>query len=277
MIIINNQTIHHSAAVHMIDSAAHSDAILTAMDQTQDVFNYPNAALFGFAIRLHSNIVDSAMQLSKTNVKFATFYGSRCNDEYWDLTSEGGFRLKSNARASEAILDIYKNSDQYAFECATAMVIILLRAVLELLGTERFDRLYRNIYLWDWHHQQNLPLTIEAVTDNGIPGDIRYFKNPEVDPRKGWWQGENAILLPNNRYYGHGVGIQTAEGVISTLNKNRRPGATESAYLMHRATRVDVTQLYLLMNRDITGWTAQTAQPLRRRPKIVRSFIRPGY
>jgi protein-glutamine gamma-glutamyltransferase len=276
MIIINNQPVNHSTVNHMIGNISHSESILSAMDNNQDVFNYPSVDLLAFSIRLRSHIVDSAQQLSKSDVKFATFYGSRCNEHYWKLTNEGGFLLKPNIKPSEAILDIFTNSKAYAFECATAMVIVLLRAALGLLGEARFNPIYQTIYLWDWHHQDHLPLVIEPIHGNGVPGDIIYFKNPQVNPRMGWWQGENAIVLPNNHYYGHGVGIQTSEDVINILNKYRRPGASESAYLLHRATRVDISQLYLLLGREMTAWTRNhQVRSGRRRPSLTRPVIRP--
>ena len=46
-------------------------------------------------------------------------------------------------------------------------------------------------------------------------GDCRYIKNPDVDPLKPEWQGENIIELEDEKYYGHGVGIKTIEKFIS--------------------------------------------------------------
>ena len=54
-----------------------------------------------------------------------------------------------------------------------------------------------------------------------LPGDCRYFNNPDVDPLTPEWQGENAIDLSGGMYYGHGIGIKTADKIIEILNHNR--------------------------------------------------------
>lgn len=264
MIIMNYQPIDVSTAMQLVGSSERYQSILQAMSTSQEVFNYPNAELFTFSVHLRAAIIDAAVKLAESDVRFATFYGSKCNPEYWQLSHEGGFLLKPNVQPSHAIRDIFNNSRQYAFECATAMVIILLKGVNRTIGDEAFNRLYRHLYLWDWHEEPHLPLIIEPVEAGGIPGDIIYFKNPQVNPRTPWWQGENAVVLPNGRYYGHGVGIQTAEGIIATLNKFRRPGATRSAFIMDRATRINVAHLYLLLHSRINGWTSERKGTNRR-------------
>jgi protein-glutamine gamma-glutamyltransferase len=79
-----------------------------------------------------------------------------------------------------------------------------------------------------------------------FPGDRRYFMNPDVDPLVPQWQGENVIDLGNRLYYGHGVGIQPAGGIIESLNRNRAEDADQSAYLMDGAGRPDFQSLAAL-------------------------------
>lgn len=181
---------------------------------------------------LRSNILAAAKDMHNSDVGFATFRTSYCNTEYWNLTSEGGFELKRNVTAADGIRDIYQNARKYGFECATAVMIIEYKAVLETLGDEEFNRLFPNIYLHSWQFDNNLGLTREdAPSSNSKPGDVLYFKNPEVNPDERIWQGENVIKMGDDRYFGHGIGMETGEGIISTLNKHRASGATESAYL----------------------------------------------
>ena len=44
-----------------------------------------------------------------------------------------------------------------------------------------------------------------------IPGDVVYFNNPDFDPLTPQWRGENAVVLEDGTYFGHGIGIATAE------------------------------------------------------------------
>ena len=55
-------------------------------------------------------------------------------------------------------------------------------------------------------------------------GDRAYFKNPDVHPETMWLQGENVIVLAEDLYYGHGIGIANAETFIEILNRNRKEG-----------------------------------------------------
>lgn len=198
-----------------------------------------------FELELRKEIVESSIRLNNSSFSFATFRKSRCNNRYWKRTDEGGFLLKNDTSASESIRDIYVNGRKYATECATAIIIIIYGAVQKVYPPDLFDRLFSRIYLMDWQHIDN-SLGIKYYTNrtDHLPGDCRYFKNPDVDPLTPEWQGENAIDLGNKFYYGHGIGIMTAEGIINVLNKHRIPGSETSAYLLNSATLPNFNQLY---------------------------------
>ena len=82
-----------------------------------------------------------------------------------------------------------------------------------------------------------------------LPGDCRYFNNPDVDPLTPEWQGQNAIDLSGGMYYGHGIGIKTADKIIEILNHNRIQDSTTSAYLMDMATRPGFMHLSFIYNK----------------------------
>lgn len=116
------------------------------------------------------------------------------------------------------------------------MLIIYYHAVLNTIGKELFNRIFKYLYLYSWHSDSDLKLqTID--TDFLIPGDIVYFKNPDVNPQTPWWQGENAVVLEDGSYFGHGMGITSAEQIIHFLNENRKDNSTRSAYLHKTVTR----------------------------------------
>ncbi|MFC7392806.1 protein-glutamine gamma-glutamyltransferase [Scopulibacillus cellulosilyticus] len=237
MITIHHQPISSSQLSSSQFHGQYSDSILQQLHNHPAVFNYSSYEELNFEVTMRNYIVVAALNLYQSKASFATFYYSRCNERYWRLTNEGGFELKSGVRPSQAINDIFQNGDKYAFECATAMVIILYKAFIDTVSASVFDRLYPDVYLWDWNRDSNFPIITENVDGHGIIGDIRYFKNPDVNPRTPQWQGENAIELPNGYYYGHGLGVLRAEQMIEELNENRRVGATRSAYLMNDANR----------------------------------------
>lgn len=207
--------------------------IIDKMAASNLVYVYDTVDELKFELKLRINTIAASRALYKSGVSFATFYNSRCNSAYWNRTSEGGFQLKPNVKPSTAVLDIFNNGSKYAFECATAMVIVYYKAVIDTIQEELFNKLFMGIYLMDWRYDEDLGLTWEKQLDY-FPGDRRYFKNPQVNPLTPEWQGENVINLGDGTYYGHGIGIRTGAQMIASLNAHRKPGATQSAYLMDK-------------------------------------------
>lgn len=125
-------------------------------------------------------------------------------------------------------------------ECATAMIIVYYGALLSVFK-DKFDTTFPYIYLMNWH------IIYPLIESTGFPrpvkdillGDRCYFKNPDVNPETMWWQGENVIVLGDDLYYGHGIGIGDSDYFIDSLNENRKKDATKSAYLMDVAARPD--------------------------------------
>ncbi len=195
-----------------------------------------NRSRFQFEMKLRRSIIDSAKLLNHSGVSYAVFKDSYCNPTFWILQANGGFKLKPEVVPSEAIRDIYANSTQYAFECATAMVIVYYKAVLEVIDENQFNQMFRSIILWDWLYDEDLHIST-IKTKDFIPGDVLYFANPDVSPLTREWQGENVVYLSEHSYYGHGIGIKNAQEIIDTLNQHRKPDATQSAHLLDQATR----------------------------------------
>ncbi|NPC93939.1 protein-glutamine gamma-glutamyltransferase [Bacillus sp. WMMC1349] len=205
-------------------------------------YDYSTVSELLFELNYRENTVKSAQELIHSRAKFAPFSKTYGNQEYWRVSPEGALELKYRAPASKAILDIFGSGSLYAFECATAIVIIFYKALIETIGEQRFDKLYQTIILYDWHYEK-LPIYTEHGNDF-LPGDCLYFKNPEFDPEKPQWRGENVINLGHNLYAGHGLGILSAEEIIEDLNRYRKANAQVSAYLLSQITRIDFPTLY---------------------------------
>lgn len=223
--------------------------ILNIMKNSNYTYRFSSTKELIFVLDMRKNIINAAKMLYRSRMRFLTFKESECNEYYWKRTSEGGFLLKNNVQPSRAINDIYNNGRLYGTECATAIVIVYYKAVLDTFGTDAFNRLFTNIYLMDW---QNLSGKLKVSTNRNppdiFPADCRYFKNPDVDPLTPEWQGENGIDLGNNYYYGHGMGITTADAIIYALNRHRKPGSNVSAYLLDSSTNPDYRSLFSLYN-----------------------------
>jgi len=221
--------------------------IINIMNKSSYTYRFSSPQELYFILDMRKNIINASKMLYRSRIRFRTFKESECNGYYWRRTPEGGFLLKGSVQPARAINDIYNNGRLYATECATAIVIVYYKAVLDTFGSELFNRLFTDIYLMDW---QNLSGKLRVSTDrkppDTFPADCRYFKNPDVDPLTPEWQGENAIDLGNNYYYGHGVGIITADNIIYILNNHRKPGSNVSAYLLDSSTNPDYRSLFKL-------------------------------
>lgn len=220
--------------------------IIRILSSSSKIYDYSSIKQLEFELKLRNNIVISARDLYRSGLAFRIFRNSICNPAYWDRTDEGGFLLKEGVKPSSAVRDIYTNGRKYGTECATAIVIVFYKAVVEAFPEESFDEKFKNIYLMDWQREWHLRIRSYSNLQDYLPGDCRYFKNPDVDPLTPEWQGENAIDLTRGLYYGHGIGIRTAEGIIDALNKHREQDSQTSAYLMDSATRPDFKYLEAL-------------------------------
>jgi protein-glutamine gamma-glutamyltransferase len=206
-------------------------------------YNYNSIHHLHFEMTLRIKIVEAARALSQSGAGFATFKKSRCNEQFWNLTSEGGIRLKNGVTPASGIRDIFVNGRKYSFECATAVVIVLYKGVLDSIKESEFNRLFADLLLYDWHYDSDLRLIQAQGSGTAYPGDILYFNNPDVSPETPQWIGENAVKVGDDLFYGHGIGIASARVIINTLNRFRRPGSNKSAYLTEQVVYPDF--LYL--------------------------------
>ncbi|MFE5322728.1 protein-glutamine gamma-glutamyltransferase [Paenibacillus sp. NPDC056579] len=207
-------------------------------------YEYDSWDALAFELKMREAIIRAASDLNSGQASFASFKKSRSNEAYWERQENGAFLLRKGVSPSAAVRDIFLNGSAYAFECATAIIIVLYKAVLDVIGDEKFDKLFADLYLYSWNYDRDLKLITDHTGAESFGGDILYFKNPEVNPEWIEWQGENAVKMGPDLYYGHGVGIESGTYIIEKLNKLRVPGATKSAYLMDDVTHPDFAYLH---------------------------------
>ena len=220
--------------------------LLATMSESTEIYQYDSVDQLIFEITLRKETAEAAELLNKSRFAFAVFYQSRCNPIYWDRTQNGGFRLKWGAKPADAINNIYIDGELYATECATAMLIVYYKALIQVYGEEQFNNTFTNIYLMNWHNIETLfrevgnPVHVHDI----LIGDRCYIINPDVSPQYPECQGENVIVLGNGLYYGHGLGITTVNNIIAELNTKRRYNSTKSAYFIEStAARPDFKNL----------------------------------
>lgn len=192
-----------------------------------------------FDLHLRENIIKAANDLHKSGVAFAPFQTSKFNPKFWQKIKYG-YLLIPGILPSDAIKDIFQNGKEYAFECSTAIVLIYYKAVLDTISLSYFNTLFQRLLVWDWNYDRDLSIITKRGRDF-ISGDVVYFFNPEYDHPV--WTGENAVFLGKDLYFGHGVGLETKEGMIKALNTLRKKNATQSAYLISQHSRLNFSYL----------------------------------
>lgn len=224
--------------------------VLMKKEQSPVTYRYASVEELRFELAGRVRMVEAALMLYAGGAGFAVFSQSRCNPRFWIRTSDGGFRLRGDVTPADAINDIFANGSLYAFECATAIVIVFYKAVLEMIGAPIFNKRFAALFVRDWQYDRDLHLKLFKGLGEAYLGDVLYFRNPDVDPAQSQWQGENAVILGDDRYFGHGIGITGGEAIIRALNRRRKPGATRSAYLTDDVLALDYTHLYRMMKTD---------------------------
>lgn len=238
------------------------------------IYNYNSIQQLFFEMELRYNIIEAAQALNRSGAQFATFRDTYGNPQFWHRTPEGGLLLRPGVTPAAGIRDIFFNGRRYAFECATAIVIVLYKGILDTIKDAQFNRHFANLLLYDWQYDSDLRLIRVYGVQNAHVGDVLYFRNPDVNPETPQWQGENVIKMGEDLYYGFGMGILPAFMIIQMLNRLRRPGALRSAYLTEQVDYPD----YLYLSRFVLGRVApqQWRSPYVQAQIGGRKFIKYG-
>lgn len=224
------------------------------------VYEYSTIEQLKFEMDMRVGIIKASRDLLKSRMAFRVFRQSICNEKFWIRTGDGGFEIRPDVKPSEGIRDIYTSGTKYGTECATAIVIIYYKALVDIYPEEFFNSMFPKIKLMDWHYDRDLGVDYHRNISDYLPGDCRYFKNPDVDPKTPQWQGENAIDLGDGTYYGHGVGIRNEENIIKVLNTKRKEGATVEAELLQSATRPNFKYLSDKLEKHLAAMTRTIAE-----------------
>lgn len=240
MIKINGKPIDFSKLQANI-SSSNVLTILQLMEKYPTVIEFETMKDFQFELVVRLNVIQAAVLLDQSGAEFTILEESVCNPYIWRLASDGAFQLQPMVPPHVALNDIFTNGSLYAFECGTAILVVFYKAILDAIGPTNFDRIFSNLFLYNWHYHQNLSILIHEDVDY-LPGDCVYFINPDFAPNTPEWQGENAIMLREDLYFAHGVGISNQQDIIQELNSNRIMGSMISAYLTTHIINIDSSQ-----------------------------------
>ena len=251
MITIKNQALAADELLKQYPEGSIENAILKVLLNSSETYNFSSKEELEFELKLRKEIINAANALYRSSMSFRIFRESTCNPDYWVRTDDGGFKLKEGVKPSDAVRDIFTNSSLYGTECATAMLIVYYKALLEVFGDDAFNKSFVNIYLMNWHRieKELWEVGLMQTTKDSLPADRRYFANPDVDPIRPEWQGENTIDLGDGTFYGHGVGKYNKDALIKILNRQRVEDADDEAYLMDTVGRPNFKRLYELYNK----------------------------
>jgi hypothetical protein len=166
--------------------------------------------------------------------------------------------LVAGVKASDALDHMFSEPSYYGFECATAISILHYSAVRDTLRTltgsdDLFNTKFRDMRIGQLELGVERDMSTIRKTVSGVKrtGDHGYFSNPDVTPeaRAGGWNGENVVVMPDGRYFGHPFGITTAADIITNLNSVRRTDlqAPRSAYLTESQYRLSAEWLVKLL------------------------------
>lgn len=214
-------------------------------------------------IKVGAAIVSACRDMDAASHDFALTDDQTFSKKYWvpDERVESAFSLKPGSSPSAALLDIFADPKRYKFECATAMVIVHYKALLDLLGSSEFDKRCRGLRIGPWvtedylaKQQKRDGKVEEASAERRAelkPGDYTYIMNWDVSAagRDGGWAGENVIYLGGDLFYGHPFGIAEEGVIVDHLNTLRKARAKRSASMMDLQMQLDTKIPWLQRHR----------------------------
>jgi hypothetical protein len=175
------------------------------------------------------------------------------NPRYWQQAvgpdGQPYWQVRPGVNPSDAINDVFRNTGErgkYQIDCAASTNLALMKAKLDTMGAEDFNREFNGFAIRGWETysvdratgQWNFDINggIDNLTgsrdnltgkpENLKPGDLVYFTNPNVREGSSANQGENAIFLGFDAsgqplFFGNPIGIvagtQNEYGILSEM------------------------------------------------------------
>jgi protein-glutamine gamma-glutamyltransferase len=195
-------------------------------------------------IAFRAHVVQASKDLAASGASFSPSHETdKVNKELWTLGYGGRMQVRKwlpdgeIGKPSTALRDIFQNGRQYGFECATAMMVIYHKAILDHVGDEAFDKMFsepRNLAFFRWDIEDTDFVDAKKLVHRPMPlqpGTHYYFENPDAAPENSAFRGENVLYLGDGQFYAHGIVgdsgtyLVTEKDIVDTLSALRAPGA----------------------------------------------------
>jgi len=196
-------------------------------------------------IAFRARVVTAAKDLAASGASFSgSADGDRVNQKLWTMGFGGRMQVRKFLEGGEigkpsaALRDIFDNGHKYGFECATAMMVIYHKAILDHVGDEAFDAMFtepKNLAFFRWSIEDDDFLDVKKLVHKPtplMPGSHYYYTNPDASPENSAFGGENVLYLGEGQFYAHGIVgssgtyLVTEQDIMDTLSALRRPGST---------------------------------------------------
>jgi protein-glutamine gamma-glutamyltransferase len=226
------------------DGKADADDVVWNKDVAGHIVIHEVGKELAERLQIGAAIVNAAQLMAKARHRYAITRDCRFSVNYWVQTIPGKFRLKSDGTASAAVNDIFSNPREYQFGSGTATTIVQVKAILDLIGPDLFDKSAPKLSIgvgtntpgladfFDDKDGENGPAD-PAWRAEIKPGDEVYFLNPAPTSEALHSRGaaQHAVYLGDGKYYAHDQGITTEKAIIDYLNGHRDYGVQEASYL----------------------------------------------
>ena len=219
-------------------------------------FRFDNYKQMHYEIRVRSQAIKGMEKTAGTCCSYPSAHaGGYLDAAFWDKKGPFHFAMKSplpsGKTPSDAIEAIFKDGAGSELECNSMMTAVQYRSVLQAIGATRFNARFPAgagvvikpvlVDLSSGSIGTDLPNSLKTeklyqrVSLSGfaelLPGDWVYFLNVPDYPVKhpgGFWTGEHAMYLGNDKFSGFGLYGLTNDAIINELLKNYNKGLPPS-------------------------------------------------
>jgi protein-glutamine gamma-glutamyltransferase len=251
----------HSPATVLIDKgvagALDREDVLVLNDGTKSV-EAPLGVKRAEELAFRCHVVKAAKDLAAGGASFSPNADTdKVNLSLWTMGYGGRMQVRkfmpdgSFGKPSEALRDIFTNGRAYGFECATAMMVIYHKAILDHVGDDAFDKMFsepKNLTFFRWSVEDEDFTDVKELVYKPVPlqpGTHYYYKNPDAAPENSAFAGENVLYLGDGQFYAHGIiggagtYIVTERDIMNTLTRLRKPDATIKPFRVDMAMWLD--------------------------------------